>query len=84
MAVFAIIATPDNNLIADAIGRNFPRHFQFGPKQYVVAADGLTAQQVSERLGLNGTAGQFVAFSIAGHFGFYRKDLWEWLTLNSG
>ena len=52
--------------------------------QWVVAETGVTAQQVAEKIGLDGSAGQFAVFSIAGHFGYYRKDLWEWLTINSG
>jgi hypothetical protein len=84
MAAFAVLAPPDNYLIAAAVQHNFPRHFNMTQGQWVVAEAGLTAKQVAERLGLNGSSGQFVVFSIAGHFGYYRKDLWEWLTINSG
>jgi hypothetical protein len=84
MAAFAVIAPSDNALIAGAIERNFPRRFQIGQGQYVVAENGMTAQDVSQRIGIDGTAGQFVVFSIAGFFGYHRKDLWEWLTINSG
>jgi hypothetical protein len=84
MAAFAVLGPPDNQLLKGAIERNFPRRFFIAPGQWVVAETGLTAQQVSERIGLNGSAGKFVVFSSAGHFGYHDKNLWEWLTLNSG
>jgi hypothetical protein len=84
MASFAVLGTPDNQLLQGIIQHNFPRHFFIAQGQWVVAETGLTAQQVSEKIGLEGKAGQFVVFSIAGFFGYHRKDLWEWLTLNSG
>jgi hypothetical protein len=52
--------------------------------QWVVADTNATAEQIAQRIGLEGRSGQFVVFSIAGYFGYYRKDLWEWLTINSG
>lgn len=84
MTAFAVVAPPDNYLIGSAIERNFSRRFNITQGQYVVAEPGLTAQQVAEKIGLNGSAGQFAVFSIAGYFGYHRRDLWEWLTLNSG
>jgi hypothetical protein len=84
MAAFAVIAPIDNQLIAAAVERNFPRRFSMAPGQFVVAETGLTAQQIAQRIGLDGSAGQFVVFSIAGFFGYYRNDIWEWLTINSG
>jgi hypothetical protein len=83
MAAFAVLAPPDNHVIADVIERNFPRRFHITQGQFLVAESGLTAQQVAEKIGLNGAAGQFAVVSIAGFFGYHRKDLWEWLTLNS-
>lgn len=84
MAAFAVLAPIDNHLIAGAIERSFPRRFTISLGQWVVADTGVTAQQVAEKIGVNGVAGQFVVFSIAGQYGYYRKDLWEWLALNSG
>jgi len=84
MAAFAVLGPADNQLLTGAVQRNFPRHFHMTQGQWVVAETGVTAQQVAEKIGLDGSAGQFAVFSIAGHFGYYRKDLWEWLTINSG
>ena len=84
MAVFAVIAQGYNAALAARLPNKFPRHFEIAHGQYVVAAINLTAQQVAQELGPNGEVGNFVVFSVAGYWGFHRKDLWEWLTLNSG
>jgi len=84
MAAFAVLGPPDNHLLQGVIQRNFTRHYFMSPGQWVVAETNATAQLIAERIGVDGRSGQFVVFSIAGQFGFYRKDLWEWITLNSG
>jgi len=84
MAAFAVLSPADNTVLPGIIQRNFPKHYFMSQGQWVVAETGITAQQVAERIGIGGAAGQFAVFSIAGHFGYYRKDLWEWLTINSG
>jgi hypothetical protein len=84
MAAFAVLGPPDNTLLQGAVQRNFPKHYFMSPGQWVVAETGVTAHQVAMRIGITGESGQFAVFSIAGHFGYYRKDLWEWLTINSG
>ena len=83
MAILAVIAPSFSRELADAVTSKFPRHFEIAPGQYVVWADGSTAQQVGQILGPNGEVGQFVVFSVAGHWGYHRRDLWEWLTINS-
>ena len=84
MAAFAVLGPPDNVLLQGAVQRNFPRHYLMSAGQWVVAETGATAQQVAAKIGATGESGQFAVFSIAGHFGYYRKDLWEWLAINSG
>ncbi|MGY8669237.1 hypothetical protein Q3C01_43825 [Bradyrhizobium sp. UFLA05-109] len=84
MAAFAVMAPVDNYLLPPIIANKFPKHYSMGPGQWIVAESGITAQQVSERLGINGVAGNFAVFSIAGYNGWYNKNLWEWLAINSG
>jgi hypothetical protein len=87
MAAFAVLAPPSSpqlSLLSSSIIRNFPKHFEIAQGQYVVAATSMTAEQVAKQIGIDGVVGQFVVFSIAGTFGYHRKDLWEWITLNSG
>lgn len=83
MTVFAIIAPGASAPLKAAVDRNFPKNFEFAPGQFVASESGLTAAQVAQKLGANGEVGQFVAFTVAGHWGFHRKDLWEWLTVNA-
>jgi hypothetical protein len=84
MAAFAVLGPPDNHLLQGAIERNFERRFFISPGQWVVAETNATAQSISERIGVDGNSGNFVVFSVAGFFGWHRKELWEWLTINSG
>jgi hypothetical protein len=83
MSIFAIIAPSDDGRLALAVQNKFPVHFKFGPGQYVVNAVGPTAQTLALELGVNGEVGTFVAFSVAGYWGYHNRALWEWLTLNS-
>jgi hypothetical protein len=84
MAAFVVLSPPDNQVLPGIIHSKFPKHYSLSPGQWVVAETGVTAQQIAEKIGVGGAAGQFAVFSIAGQFGFYRKDLWEWLAINSG
>jgi hypothetical protein len=87
MAIFAIIAptgTGDQRLQA-AVQRVFPsKNFEFAPGQFVASTPGLTAAQVVQNIGSNEEVGSYVVFSVAGYWGYHRKDLWEWLTANPG
>jgi hypothetical protein len=84
MPAFAIIAPNDDGRLALAVQNKFPRHYKFGPGQYVVNAVGPTAQAVALEIGANGEVGKVAVFSIAGYWGYHDTPLWEWLTLNSG
>lgn len=85
MADFAVLGTAENELLRGAIERHFrDAHFHIAEHQWVVADTGATAERVAEKIGADGRSGEFVVFSVAGYFGYHRKDLWEWLTLNSG
>lgn len=85
MSIFAIIAPAGDARLTAAIDRVFPgRHLQFSPGQFVVSTTGLTSQQIAQSIGADGSVGKFVVFSVASHWGFHNKDLWEWLTVNAG
>jgi hypothetical protein len=84
MPLFAVIAPSDDGRLALNIPAKFPRYYKFGPGQYVVNAVGPTAQTVSDRISTTGDMGYFVVFSVIGFWGWHDKQLWEWLTLNSG
>jgi hypothetical protein len=84
MPAFAVIAPTDDGRLALAIQNKFPRHYKFGPGQYVVNTVGPTAHAVATQIGPNGEVGKIAVFSIAGYWGYHDTSLWEWLTLNSG
>jgi hypothetical protein len=85
MPVFAVIAPQHDVLLHNLVIQKFPKHFQFSPGQYVVNAPGPTAQTIALAIDPTGqTTGRFVVFSVAGYWGYHEKNLWEWLTLNSG
>lgn len=83
MTTFVVISPASNaslNVLKTAIERVFPdRHFEIAPGQFVAVASDLNPVQVGERLGTDGQVGQFVVFATAGHYGWHRKDLWDWL-----
>jgi hypothetical protein len=84
MPVFAVIAPFDDGRLALAVQNKFPRHYKFGPGQYVVNGLGPTAHAVTLQLGGgSGELGKLVVFSVAGYWGYHDQPLWEWLTLNS-
>jgi hypothetical protein len=84
MALFAVIAPGSSEPLQQAIERDFPKSFfEFAPGQFLVKSEGMTAEQMSQRLGANGEAGKFIAISISGFWGFHDKRVWEWLEANS-
>jgi hypothetical protein len=84
MPVFAVIAPNDDGRLALAVQNKFPRHYKFGPGQYVVNGVGPTAQSVANEIAPQGEVGTFVVFSVVGFWGWHDKPLWEWLALNEG
>jgi hypothetical protein len=86
MATYAIIAPAADERLKAAIERLFPgRNFEFAPGQFVASSAAvLTAMQIGQQIGPSGEVGQFVVFSFVGHWGYHRKDLWEWLAVNGG
>ena len=62
MPVFAVIGLSDDGRLALAVQSKFPRHFKFGPGQYVVNSIGPTAHHIGYELGPTGQVGQFAVF----------------------
>ena len=83
MTIFAIIAPGSNAVLQARVKAAFPKNFEFSPGQFVAAEAGITAAQASEKISVDGSAGLFVVFSISSHFGWHKKELWEWLTVNA-
>src|SRR5271169_6660344 len=84
-SLFAILADPENEVLASAILSHFPDNYvEVRPGQWFVVAQG-TAQQISETLevttGLNGSA---VIVSVSGYYGLASTQIWEWLASKIG
>lgn len=48
---------------------------------WLVAADGVTAKDVSDKLGMtDGTVGSGIVLTTAGYFGRAPTNVWEWMT----
>jgi len=82
MTIFAIISPTANVPLEAAVRRLFPKNLEFAPGQFVVSIPGMTTQDIANQLGTDGKVGKFVVFSVAAHWGYHDKSLWEWLSVN--
>ena len=83
MTIFAIIAPVANVELRRSVQEHFPRNIEFAPGQFVISVQGVTSQQVALQIGVDGSKGKFVVFSVAAHWGYHDKTLWEWMTVNA-
>jgi len=81
MALFAIIAPPDNARIGPAIESNFAGKFMRAWNgQWFISASG-TPQSISEQLGIaDGSNGAGIVMVVASYWGRANPDLWPWLS----
>lgn len=82
MTVFAIVNVSEPASIQAALAANFAGDFvQISPAEWLVAARGATAKEISDRLGItDGKNGSAIIFAIAGYFGRASSQIWEWLA----
>jgi len=82
VSVFAVhISNPDPEPVAKAIKREYPEpnHFPVSERFFLVSADTL-ARAVGETLGFDADGLKGTVFKLnAAHYGFDRRDMWEWL-----
>lgn len=87
MAIFAVIATTDNQKLGPSIAKVFPEnHLQINTQSWLVSLDG-TSQELSDKLGVtDGSHGSAVIVSISGYYGRAPTTIWEWMKakLESG
>jgi hypothetical protein len=86
MAIFmiAVQETTPAPGFSKAIEQNFPNNYlRIGPGQFLIKADGLTTQAVSEKLGDNGENGKFAVFGVSSYWGYHDKNTWEWLAVKA-
>lgn len=83
MAIFAIIGAGENPALQSAVAREFrSESYQIGQGQWIVSADGMTAKEISERLGIpSGKLGRAIVVSVQNYHGWHATDLWEWIKV---
>ena len=86
MTTFAILSPPDNPQLQGlllAMERVFPggAFHMIDRGQWIAVKANATSQQISNELGPNGEVGKFIVFTTAGHWGWYDKPVWEWLSV---
>ena len=81
MAIFAVFRVMEPAKLAEAVKREVPVDcFDLGNGEWLVSAKGITAQQVSEKLGItSGVSGGAIVFGMAGYFGRGPTPTWDWI-----
>jgi hypothetical protein len=82
MTVFAVINASNPTGLTQALNIHFPGNYlQIAPTEWLVAALGVTAKDVSDKLGITeGTSGSAIVLTTAGYFGRAPNNVWEWLS----
>jgi hypothetical protein len=83
MIVFVVINVSNPPGLESAITRSFPGdHLQIAPTEWLIAARGMTAKDVSDRLGMtDATNGSALLFTMANYYGRAANNIWEWLSV---
>jgi hypothetical protein len=81
MTIFAIMTPAPNPKLESAVASTFAdAHFKVAPTQFLVAASGMTAKEVSDKLNVtNGEMGKALVVSFGNYYGRHSTDLWEWI-----
>jgi hypothetical protein len=87
MAVFLIVALPHENRakLPAAINAAFPNanYTLDSNAGYLVSATTITAQMVSDRVGLtDGTNGAGIVVEVAAYYGRANPNIWTWIKNN--
>ena len=82
MSIFTVLITgPAGRPVVDSIQTLFPgKCYRLAEDQWLIASDGLTAQSLSEQLGVkrNGIP-SVVVFRVSSYFGMQSTDVWDWI-----
>jgi len=79
---YAVVSIDDVESLRDAVAREFPKndYLTVGPSTWLVAVpDGLSAEEVGGRLGLN-KLGSGLITKTEGGFGWASGRVWDWLA----
>ena len=81
MTVFVVLNVSDPDKVGEALKTNFGENYlQISSGEWLVAASGLTAKDISDKLGISeGTSGSAIIFTTAGYWGRAPNNIWEWI-----
>ena len=83
MQVFAVFGVNPSGRFAENLESTYPgNYFKVDENAFLVAANGETSQEVSDKLGIgagdSGVAG--VVIPVYNFWGFHDRQTWEWLA----
>jgi len=83
MTVFVAINVSQPDRFEIALKANFADdHFQISPREWLIAAKGSTAKDISDKLGItDGSNGAAIIFVTAGYYGRGANNIWEWISV---
>ncbi len=81
MTVFVVLNASHPIKVGQALKTNFGENYlQISSGEWLVAASGLTAKDISDKLGISeGTNGSAIIFTTAGYWGRAGNNIWEWI-----
>lgn len=84
MTIFALMTPEPNPKLDSAVERLFANaSYVVTPTQRLIAAAGVTAKDVSDKLGITtGELGKVLIVSVGNYYGRHSTDLWEWIRAN--
>ena len=79
--LFAVVSPAENPLLGLKIVTTFPAsHFTVSQHHWLIVANGMTAQEVGTKLGLDGVAvGAGIVYATANYWGRANPQVWEWI-----
>ena len=80
MIVFAVIEVSNAAVIQTALETHFPGDFlKLSFSNWLVAGRGITAKDVSDKLGISEGQSNGIVFTTAGYYGRAPGNVWEWV-----
>jgi hypothetical protein len=83
MAIFAVMGLGDVATVGAKIKEKFPDdHYVVASDKWFISANGVTAQNVAEQIGMNVTDKLLgIVVSVGGYNGMASQNIWEWLKV---
>ena len=80
MQVFAVFGMADSVKAFDRAREQYPaNHKLIDAHSFLVAAQGMTTQDVATSIGLDKETG--IVIAVAAFWGFHNRDTWEWMSV---